>query len=331
MPETPTPPIVVLFGEESHQKQIALDRTLDQLLPPQVDRALALTTFDVEQNPDQGGPTIARVLEDLATLPFLSDRRVVIIRNADPFISAHRERLEQYLEKPSPTGVLILECRSFPKNTRLYKAANALDAELIECKKLVGRALIEFVIREARARDKHFQPAAAAQLVDLVGPESGTLAMEVEKLTLYAADRPEITTDDVADLVGLSREEKIFAAADAAALGQLPQALQLWHQVLVTDPAAVYRSIGGLAAKVRDWLNAHQLAAEGLPLAQVAPRVKMWRREQDLRNLLHRQPPRRLRQALAAIADLDSQAKSGTRSIEKGIELLLVRLATPAR
>lgn len=324
------PPIIVLYGDEEHQKETALAQALDKLLPPQVDRALALSTHDAGQKSDSGTLTVSSVIQDLATLPFLADRRVVVIRNADTFITASREQLEKYLTAPARTGVLVLECRSFPKTTRLHRAAAAAGGQIQEFKKLSGRAAIDFAIAEAKAQDKRLDHALAARLVDLVGQESGVLAGEIEKLCLYTGKRNTISPQDLTDLVGQSREEKIFAVADAAATGRLSDALRLWQQVLETDSAAAFRAVGGFAFVVRRWLAAHQMLAEGANIRAIAPKLMMWGREKELEMLLHRLRPRTLRRLLAAIADLDSQAKSGTRSIERGIELLLVRLAAPA-
>ena len=324
------PAVVVIFGDEEHQKTIAVRRTLDALLPPDVDRAMALCPYDGSQTPDKGGPDFAAVMDDLATLTFFADRRVVLIREADRFISANRERLEKYLAAPAPAGTLVLECRSFPRNTRLYKAAVACGGQLHECKKLTGRALVGFVLGEAQARGKRIDPAAAARLVELIGQEQGTLAAEVEKLSLYTAERPTITLGDVTELVGQSREEKIFAVMDAAGGGQLEETLRLWHQVLTTDPAAVFKTVGGMAFVLRRWLAAQRMAAEGMPIRSIAPKVMMWGRERQLEALLRRLSPIRLSRLLAAVADLDSQAKSGTRSIETGVEAVLMQVAAPA-
>jgi DNA polymerase-3 subunit delta len=333
MPKAETqkaPPVVVIFGDEEFQKAHALHQTLDSLLPPDVDRGLALCEYDGTKPDDQGGPTLATVLDDLATLPFLAERRVVVIRDADKFITAHREALDRYLNAPAPTGTLVLICRTFPKTTRLYRAAAAVSGQTVECKKLTARALADFVVAEARARGKRLTPAIAARLIDLVGPDQGLLAAEIEKLSLYAHDRPAITDDDVSDLVGLSREERIFAVMDAAAAGHLPRALQLWHQVVATDTAAVFKALGGMAFVIRRWITAHDMLATGLPIRAIAPKVMMWGRERELDILLHRLPPPRLKQILARIAQLDSQAKVGARSIETGVEALLFEVAAPA-
>jgi len=332
MPKTrpqPAPPAVVIFGDEEFRKSKALEQTVSALLPPDVDRGLALCEYDGSRPDHQGGAALATVMDDLATLPFLTDRRVVVIRDADKFITAHRAPLERYMQSPSPTGTLILICRSFPRTTRLYKAIATCGGQLLECKKLKGRGLIDFVIAEVAARRKRVDFSVAARLVELIGQEEGILAAEVEKLCLYTAERSTITADDVSDLVGLTREEKIFAAMDAAGLGRSAEAVQLWHDVLATDPSAAFKAVGGMTYVLRRWLSAHRMLADGLPLPTIAAKV-MWGRGRELQTLLQRLPAVRIKRILATIAQLDSQAKVGARSIETGIEALLLQVAAPA-
>ncbi len=288
-----------------------------------------MVEYDGGRKPDQGGPSLAAVLDDLATLPLLAPRRVVLVREADPFITAHREALERYLTKPPPAGTLILECRSFPRTTRLFKAATAVGGQIVECKHLMGRALLDFVISHARSLEKRLSAGAARRIVELTGTDTGLLAAEVEKLALYVGDRPAISEEDVADLVAPTREEKVFSAVEAAAGGRSYEALRLWRQVLETDPEAVYKALGGLTWKLRQWLTAHRLLREGNSLSGIAPKVGMWGRETELEKLLNRMPAQRLRSLLAAAAELDSQVKSSLRSIENGVEALLLRLAAP--
>jgi DNA polymerase-3 subunit delta len=320
----------VIYGDEPFQKQAALDRALSELLPPDVDRAMALVTYDGEASEDLGGPSFAAVADDLATIPLMADRRVVVIRDADKFITTARERLERWVTHPPATGTLILECRSFPKTTKLAKAAVKAGGALNECKQLRGRDLADFLNQVARTLDKRLEPAAAGRLLALIGQDQGVLAMEVEKLALFVGQRATITPDDVATLVGLTREEKIFAVMDAAGLGQAGAALDLWRQVLATDRQAAFRAVGGLAFVLRKWLSAHRMIADGLAVRDIAPKVMMYGRQEELQTILRRLPPARLARSLAALARLDAQAKRGQRSIETAIEGVLVDVATPA-
>lgn len=322
------PPIVVIHGDEEHAKLQHQRQILDELLPQRVDRGLALTEYDGSKTEEHGGPAFAAVMDDLMTLPFLSDRRVVLIRDADKFITAYREKLENYLARPAQTATLVMICRSMPSNTRLYKAAAAAGGRLLACKKPTTAEAVSLVVQLARERGKRLDDGVANRLVDLVGLDQGMLCNEIEKLCLYAGDGNIITNSAIDDLVCFSREEKVFAAMDAAALGQLPKALLLWHQVTAVDKEAVYKAVGGIAYKLRSWLAAHDLVAQGVPPSAVAPKVGMWRQQQDLLVLLRRQPPGRVKRLLAGLARLDTQAKLGFRSIECGVERLLTELAT---
>ncbi len=330
MPKAVIPPAIVIFGEERFEKAERTRRAMDDLLPPEVDRGMALCEYDGAAREDQGGPVFAAVADDLRTLPFLSDRRVVVIREADAFISASREPLERYFDSPAPSATLVLECRTFPKTTRLYKAVARAGGVLVECKKLSQRDAVDFVFNQARSLGKRIEPAAANKLAELIGAEAGALASEVEKLAMYAGDRPQITADDVRELVGLSREEKIFAVMDAALLGRTDDALRLWRQVLATDPAGVYKALGGMAFVIRRLMAAHRMAAGGMSLSLIAPKVMMFRREAELRQELKRNPAARLETLLADMAELDKRAKLGLRSLEVGIESLLFAISHPA-
>ncbi|MBK8913988.1 MAG: hypothetical protein IPM64_05165 [Phycisphaerales bacterium] len=174
---------------------------------------------------------------------------------------------------------------------------------------------------------KRLSPAVAGRLVDRIGTEQGQVAAEVEKLALYCGARAEIADADVTELVGMSREERIFAVLDAAALGRPAEALRLWQQVMRSDPAAVYKAMGGMAYMARRWIGAAQAVRNGESVHAVAPRVGMYGRGNELEQILRRQSPGRLAWLLAELGDLDWQVKSGMRSMEMGVEALLLRLA----
>lgn len=321
------PPIVVIYGDEPYAKATALHDATQRLLPRDADPRLSVVEYDGTRSEEQGGPTYVQVIDDVATPSmFGSGRRIVIVHDADKFVSTAREKLERYLASPAPSGTLILVCRSFLKTTRLYKAA-AGCGELIECKKLSGKVLVEFICDAVRKAGKRIDPPVAARLAELIGAEQGVLLSEVEKLCIFVGTRPAITSDDVTALIGQTREEKIFGVMDAAAAGRLAEAVALWHQVLETDKAAAFKALGGIAFVVRKWLDAQEMRASGMPVGSIAPKVFMWGRDRELDSLLRRLSAARMRGILASLAELDAQAKSGIRSIETGVEALLVQIA----
>ncbi len=213
---------------------------------------------------DGPGAELAEVLDEVRTLSFLAHRRLVIVHDADPFISKHREALERYLESPSEMGTLVLVCKTLNRQWRLTKAI-AKRGRLIECKPPPPWQRDKWVVQRAQqAYAKRMDVPTAQVLVDLVGDDMAALDAELSKLAIYVGDRDAITARDVEALVGLSRPEKVFGMTDAIAQGDAAAALKVWRQTLATDSQAVHRAIGGVAWGVRQMLTAKTQGARGV-------------------------------------------------------------------
>ena len=112
-------PIYVIYGKDRRRVSDELAQLTDQLLAG-ADPQLALSTYEAS------AAELADVLDGLCTLPFLSPIRIVVIKEADPFISKYRQQIEEYLQSPCKTGILVLMAESFPSNTRLAKLAKKI-------------------------------------------------------------------------------------------------------------------------------------------------------------------------------------------------------------
>src|SRR5438034_120500 len=118
-------PVYVLAGDEAFLKRHAL-AALDTVLLGDADPDFARTVHP--------GATAdwSAVRADLDTLPFLSPRRVVVIDQADPFVTKYRPALEKYAAQPAKTGVLVLDVKTWPATTKLAKLVP--DAATIMCR-----------------------------------------------------------------------------------------------------------------------------------------------------------------------------------------------------
>ena len=73
------------------------------------------------------------MIEELSTVAmFGGGRRLVVVEEADDFVSQYRPQLEDYVARPARSGVLVLDLKTFPSNTRLYKAV-AADGLAVDC------------------------------------------------------------------------------------------------------------------------------------------------------------------------------------------------------
>jgi DNA polymerase-3 subunit delta len=245
-------PLYALVGEDVYLRREALRALVRQALGDDAE----------DQAPVRfAGETakLADVLDELRTLPFLATRRVVLVDSADAFVTAHRKGLEAYAEHPSATGTLVLAVKTWPATTRLAKlfAAGGLN---IDCKAPTEGQLPEWIVRQAsQAWGAQFDPEAARLLLELVGPEVGLLAAEVDKLCTYVGDRRTVEPADVITMVGAGRVETIWRVLDAASTGQPAEALDLLDRLLTSGeyPAGLLAAISTSLRKVHHagWLR----------------------------------------------------------------------------
>lgn len=316
-------PVTVVYGNDSYLVRESIQAVIRASFPdPESDASV--TRF--------AGSTasLADVLDEVRTLPFFARNRLVIVDDADPFVTKYRKDLEAFVASPPAPGALLLQCKSWTSTTNLAKAI-AKTGLVIDCGSPREAELAPWLVDLARARfDTRLQRDAARQLIELVGPEPGILAAEVEKLAVYAGSSNKIERDDVVKLVGAGRVEKIWQCLDAATTGQSGEALAQLDRLL----AAGEQPVPALAAMSANLLRLHHAGAlrtarlnldEACRIAGIPPFAV----EKTRRQHAHLGPTRVSRlPAMLLRADLD--LKGGT-ALEPRIvlEWLLVHLAQP--
>src|SRR5262245_58566440 len=122
---TPIQPLYVLHGDEAFLERQALLALRRRALGPDADEAAAsVHPGDKAQ--------FAAVWDELETAPFFAAKRLVVVENADPFVTRFRGLLEKKITSLPPTGVLVLDVKLWPSNTRLAKMVD--NAATIVCK-----------------------------------------------------------------------------------------------------------------------------------------------------------------------------------------------------
>ncbi len=250
-------PVYALAGDEPFLKRQALAALRTLVLGPEGE-GLGPTTFPGDK------ATRAAVFDELATLPFLGPRRLVIVEEADPFVTRERAWLEKYVAAPA-AGVLVLEVQSWPSNTRLAKLLS--DDATLACKAPPAARLPEWCRGWCSARHgKELTPAAAQLLVDLVGAEMGQLDQEMEKLALYAGAAPRVEPADVDALVGQGRVENTWKIFELIGSGRAGEALTFLER-LFEQGEDVHRLLGMFSHQLRRLAQAARLNARGTPLS----------------------------------------------------------------
>ncbi|HQG31099.1 MAG TPA: DNA polymerase III subunit delta [Deltaproteobacteria bacterium] len=153
------------------------------------------------------------------TWPFLSDRRLVVIRNADKLSPKDQDTLVSYLKSPCEATTLILTIEGTPdrreKKGKDFGKKLPPSVEILRFDPLKGRDLIDWILSRARMYGKNMDKDAAYLLSDATGGSIWFIASEIEKLGLYVGNRPVITIKDVEYLVMRSLEPSVFSFLDS--------------------------------------------------------------------------------------------------------------------
>ncbi len=315
-------PVHVVCGSEAFLKHEAVRALIVTVLGEQAD-AMGPSRFEGDR------AELAEVLDEVRTLSLLGEMRVVVVEDADGFISRHRAVLERYCQEPSDTGCLILVCKAFDARTRLYKAVKGFGG-MHKCEAPRGAALLSWISERAwKTYGKRLERGGANRLRDFVGDSLGMLNQELDKLSTYVGKRPNITIEDMDALVGNIRAQTVFAITDAMAEGDVRTALHQWERVLATDRAAPGRAIGGLAWGIRRLLEALDAVASGTPVHALAR--QFWTEPAVLEQRLRRVSRRELEDQLCDLLEADVASKTGRSEVSRAVEKFIIKHASAAR
>lgn len=316
--------VVVVFGSESH-------------LRSQVRKALvSVLCGDSEDDADLGLTTVSgrdadykTVSDELLTVSMFGDHRVVLVEDADDFVSRHRPQLEKYVEKPAKKSTLVLDVKSWPKNTRLAKKVVSTKGLVLECSELSGAALYRWIAEVALTEfDKQISKDAAQAMAELAGSSLGLLRQEIEKLANYVGDRERITPEDVRTLVGGWKAETTWVMLNAVRDGRIDEAIGCLDKLL-TAGEAPQRILGGVNHTFRRIALATEISRSGVPLSAALQQAGVFFRETGaVERFMRRIGRPQAEQILHRLAKADREMKGGSRTPERiQLEQLLISLA----
>lgn len=281
--------------------------------------------------------SLAAVLDEARTLPFLGQRRVVVVRGAAELVAEHADALLTYLAAPPEAGTLVLEA---PKLDRRRKGAKALleRVVLVDCEAPDAAGLMAFIRARARAHGGELARGADVALLERLGGHDvalGALDAEVQKL-VTAAPGP-VTPQRVAALASVGSSEESFALVDCVARGDVGATLGKLQTILrdglitgterARDPSAIaFILLGILRWDLGRLLRGRAMLEAGRRSSDVTSELKVYRDKDRFLARLRRASREDLGRRHEWLRQADAALKSGGTAFPV-LTTLLVRLA----
>lgn len=225
--------IWALTGENS----FALKRRLDELVDKFVSKngELALERFDAEE------AEASSIIEAIQALPFLSARKMVVVRNG----SANKQladSIEQTINSVPDSTELIFHEPQIDKRTAYFKVLSH-QTRLEQFGELDRISLANWLVAEAKAQNARLSFSDATYLVDRLGQNQQMLYNELAKLVIYNAGISKANIDLLTDP---TPQSKVFDLLDAAFSGRKARALELYEdqRAQKVEPQLILGMIG---------------------------------------------------------------------------------------
>ena len=312
--------IYVIAGKEDSLLNAECDRLLDRLLEPQ-QRVTGLFNADTTQL------LACDILDELRTAPFLTEKRVVLVKGADDFVSENRRLLEKYFDNPCPTGILILTVNSWPPQTKLAKKLPRVGKLISVTQPRPWQLPSRLIEYASDAHDKNLTEKAAELLIELTGDQLTRLYSEIDKLALFADTQKVITPGHIESLIGHNRLFNAFAVIDAVIAGDIAKAVNRLRTMFAEDKSAEFSVVGAFAFHFRRMFNAKVLLQNGVRPAEIAKRLRIWGNKDALFLQLRKMTLKQLGENLQRLAAIDYAIKTGQTKAKVAIEQLVLKLA----
>lgn len=194
----------LVIGDDEYLKQAETAKIRERFLAPdQIELNYSAHEYD----------DINGIMDSVATMPFLAERRVVLVKDAHRLSSDSLKTILSYLENPLKTSVLVLSSensfRDLKEGPAFSKLTNIVDASKPD-PLTIKKWARDFLKKE----NVEICPDALELLFELKGQDTGGIKMELEKIIAFSGGE-KITSKHIEDLVDRSVRETIFKLVDA--------------------------------------------------------------------------------------------------------------------
>ena len=312
--------LYLFYGEERFLIQLYEQRIKKALLLPE-DEMMNLDVMQSPQDPLQ-------VQSSIETLPFMAERRVVIIKESGAFDlkpGKMGELADLMQDIPESATVIWIESK-VDKRSKFYKAVQKYGY-VVEFKRLGENELLTWIGQEVKRKGVQLDRNTASYFLSLTGNDMVRIQMELEKLTSYAKERGIISREDVDSIVSVTIENSIFKLTDHLGNQQPAAAYRIYRQLL-EDNEPVQRIFFMMIRQFRLLYKASLMQGADRNVVAKELGVPSFAAG-NYQNQARRFGEKRLKELLNKLLDLDTATKTGELDAEEAATLVILQYAKP--
>ena len=320
-PPTSPPPLVVLYGKEHLLADAAIDKVVAAAVPDESLRALNVDALDA-QSIAAAGDIISRV----SALPFLADRRVVLVRGSIDLKKEARDQIVTGCADVPEHAVLVIDHSGRPARPQGRRpkdeagafAGGTRGSLLLDCA-LDQIDAVRYV--EERAAQNGLKIDAEARAMLAATEDASEIKNALDRLALTTK---RVRAEDVRDYAVAPQDAKLWDLADAVRDRDVARALKLAREA-GDNPVGALLWLAGDAQVI--WELASGARADEYARASGQ---NPWRINKMIGASRRTTPKEAKRNVDITIAALE-KSLSGLRDADQALDEIIVRLCEPAK
>ncbi len=277
----------------------------------------------------EGKNIVAGELIDLAeTLPFLAERRVIVVENSGFFGKGGDAKgggvLAEYLKNMAETAYMVFVETEVDKRSRIFKAVKE-KGRVTEFTVQDEATLTKWILGMIGREGKKITGRDLQHFLEKTGTDMENICRELEKLFCYTLERDVITAADIDAVCTQRISNRIFEMIGAVAEKNQKKALDLYYDLLsLKEPPMKILSM--IAREFNLLLQVKELRGKGNDNRVISEKT-------ELRPFLVGKYVSRasgfgreqLKQALVSCAEAEEAVKTGKLSDVMSVELLIIK------
>lgn len=210
--------VFLFIGDDAYLKEKALQKLRASLLGKAADGSDQKIFCGYDLDPQE-------VFDCLTTLPLLSEKRLIVIRDIEDISDDLKKNLISYIQKPLPSVYLVLDAHDDDILEDYSAVSKHITIQRFGIPR--GGSLSSWITEFLASQGKTIAPDALMILRELEGNDLSYLAQELEKLVTFIGSRKEIKVSDVEEIVGKSLILSAFGITDALNARDASEALKI--------------------------------------------------------------------------------------------------------
>jgi len=250
-----------LYGPETFYQTEVIQALIKKWITED-NRDFNLETFDARES------TVSHWLGSARTLSFVGGTKLVVVRNLHEAVPQDQDAqtLIDYAQSPIPEACVVVTADKVDRKRKLFKTLTKLKTA-VACE--APKENEHWLRKRAEEAGYSLSSDAARFLINRVGPRPGILAKELEKTLLYAGKNKSVSERDVAEVVGESKLENVFALTDALKTKNPEKALRLLNNQIDHGEEPI-KILGTIAWQLRMIWQVKHYQQKNLPSGQIA-------------------------------------------------------------